>query len=76
VILWSGLGLLTVVAISFGVRSLLREARPAPPPPATEAPAVALAPAPAAPPKPAAPPAPVAEAAPDSSPESEKKSAS
>lgn len=70
VILWSGLGLLTVVAISFGVRNLLREARPTPPPPATDAPAVAQAPAPADPP------APVAEAPPDSSLESEKKSAS
>ena len=80
VILWSGLGLLTVVAISFGVRGLLREARPTPPPPAPEAPAVAQAPAPVEPAKPADPPAPaagpVAEAPPDSSPESEKKSAS
>jgi hypothetical protein len=44
-ILWSGLGLLTVVAISFGVRSLLREARPAPPPPSTQAPPAEAAPA-------------------------------
>lgn len=69
VILWSGLGLLTVVAISFGVRSLLREARPSPPPPAPVEPAK-----PADPPAPAA--GPTAEAPPDSSPESEKKSAS
>jgi len=31
-ILWSGLGLLAVVVISLGVRSLLREARPTPEP--------------------------------------------
>jgi hypothetical protein len=73
VILWSGLGLLTVVTIALGVRGLLREARPAPPPPATEAPIAAVPPAPPA----AEPPAPpVAAAPPESSLESEKKSAS
>lgn len=38
VILWSFLGLLAVGAVSFGVRNLLREERPAPAPPPADAP--------------------------------------
>jgi hypothetical protein len=64
-ILWGGLGLLTLGIISLGVRGLLREARPTPPPPTTEEPIAAASPAPPATPAP-----------PESSLESEKKSAS
>lgn len=75
VILWSFLGLITVGAVAFGVRSLLREERPDPAPhpedaplpePATDAPVNAPSPEPAAD-------APVADAPSEPAQEAEKK---